>query len=118
VQESFAHWMSCRLPVAARSAKRITLVAVTMLSTATRIEPGVFGIFDPVLPLLEGISERLTPEQLDAVVAHEMCHVRWRDDLISALHMAVEALFRINPVVWGVGPRLSTNGSALATRRS
>jgi hypothetical protein len=41
-------------------------------------EPAVFGVRKPVLLLPEGIMDRLTPAQLDAVLGHEMCHVRRR----------------------------------------
>jgi len=45
--------------------------------TATGLlEPGVFGIFRPVLLLPEGIFQALDPAQWSAVLAHEMCHVR------------------------------------------
>jgi uncharacterized protein (TIGR03435 family) len=69
------------------------------------LEPGVFGIGRPVL-LPEGITERLTAEQLDAIVAHELCHVRRRDNLVAAIHMMVEALFWFHPLVWWIGARM------------
>lgn len=52
-----------------------------------RVEPGVFGIRHPVLLLPEGIADRLTPAQLEAVLAHEMCHVRRCDNLTAAIHL-------------------------------
>jgi bla regulator protein BlaR1 len=70
------------------------------------VEPGVFGIFRPVLLLPEGIHERLAPEQLQAILAHEWTHVRRRDNLAAAVHMVVEALFWFHPVVWWIGARL------------
>jgi len=70
------------------------------------LEPGVFGIFRPVLLLPEGISDRLTPGQLGSIVAHEMCHIRRRDNLATAVHMVVEALFWFHPLVWWLGGRL------------
>ena len=54
----------------------------------------------------EGILERLSPAQLQAVLAHEMCHVRRRDNLAAAVHMAVEAIFWFHPLVWWIGSRL------------
>jgi bla regulator protein BlaR1 len=70
------------------------------------LEPGVFGIFRPVLLLPEGIADRLTSGQLKSVVAHELCHVRRRDNLTSAVHMLVEAAFWFHPAVWWIGSRL------------
>ena len=69
-------------------------------------EPGILGIFHPVLLLPAGITERLSDAQLDAVIVHELCHVRRRDNLAAALHMFVEALFWFHPLVWWLGARL------------
>ncbi|HWB86462.1 MAG TPA: M56 family metallopeptidase [Bryobacteraceae bacterium] len=69
-------------------------------------EPGVFGIFRSALVLPQGIEQRLSPDQLHAVFAHELCHVRHRDNLAAAIHMLMEALFWFHPLVWWMGARL------------
>jgi uncharacterized protein (TIGR03435 family) len=79
---------------------------VPVLSTPALVEPGVFGIFRQVLLLPEGIVHRLTPAQLEAILAHEMCHVRRRDNLTFAIHMVVETLFWFHPLVWWIRARL------------
>ncbi len=79
---------------------------VPVLCTQISLEPGIFGIFRPVLLLPEGILERLSAEQMRAIVAHEMCHVRRRDNLTYAIHMVVETLFWFHPAVWWIGMRL------------
>ncbi len=66
----------------------------------------VRGLPGPVLLLPKGITERLTPAQLCSIVAHEMCHVRRRDNLATAGHMIVEAVFWFHPLVWWLGARL------------
>ena len=77
-----------------------------MLCSPALIEPGIFGILRPVLLMPEGILDRLTPEQLKAIIAHEMCHVRRRDNLTFAFHMFVETLLWFYPPVWWIGVRL------------
>jgi uncharacterized protein (TIGR03435 family) len=72
----------------------------------SKIEPGIVGVFRPVLILPEGILQRLSPGQLDAVIAHELCHVRRRDNLTAALHMAVEAVLWFHPLLWWIGAQL------------
>jgi len=67
---------------------------------------GIFGIRRPVLLLPEGITDRLTPAQLQAVLSHELCHVRRRDNLGAAIHMIVEAVFWFHPLVWWIERRL------------
>jgi bla regulator protein blaR1 len=70
------------------------------------IEPGVFGIVTPVLLWPDGIAERLSTAQIEAILAHEVAHVRRRDNLAAMIHMAVEALFWFHPLVWWIGARL------------
>jgi hypothetical protein len=48
----------------------------------------------------EGIVRHMDDAHLESVLAHEVCHVRRRDNLTSAIHMLVEALFWFHPVVW------------------
>ena len=80
--------------------------AVPILCARGLMEPGVFGIFRPVLLLPAGIAEQLSWPQLKAVLAHELCHVRRRDNLTAAVHMAVQAAFWFHPLVWWLGARL------------
>lgn len=74
--------------------------------TSMQFEPGIVGIIRPVLLLPEGLEDRLTPEQIRAVLAHERCHLRWRDNLTASLHMLVETVFWFFPPVWWIGARL------------
>jgi TonB family protein len=53
-----------------------------------------------------GISEHLRDEHLAAILAHEVQHVRRRDNLAAAVHMVVEAIFWFHPLVWWMGARL------------
>ncbi len=72
----------------------------------TSLEPGIFGIVRPMLVWPQGISERLENEHLEAILAHELCHVSRRDNLSAAVHMVVEAIFWFHPMVWWLGARL------------
>jgi bla regulator protein BlaR1 len=88
-------------------ATRVPAVCNTaLLSSGTALEPGIFGVFRPVLLLPAGIADRLDDAQLEAIVAHEVCHVRRRDNLTAAIHMAIEAVFWFHPLVWWLGARL------------
>jgi uncharacterized protein (TIGR03435 family) len=71
------------------------------------MEPGVFGIWHPALLWPAGISGYLDDAQLDSIFAHELAHVRRRDNLAAAAHMLVEALFWFHPLVWWLGDRLT-----------
>jgi len=101
----FRRWLLIRSAV--RSATPLPLAAsIPVLSSQTSIEPGVFGIFRPVLLLPAGITTRLSAEELDAILAHELSHVHRRDNLTASIHMLVEALFWFHPLVWWIEARL------------
>jgi beta-lactamase regulating signal transducer with metallopeptidase domain len=70
------------------------------------LEPGVIGWMRPVLLLPADIERHLTRPELEAIVAHELCHVRRFDNMTAAIHMVVEAIFWFYPLVWWLGARL------------
>ena len=99
-----SHW---QIRALVRTATPLDLnLPIPVMSSASRLEPGIFGIRKPVLLLPEGITDRLTPAQLDAVFAHELCHLRRRDNLTAAIHMVVEILFWFHPLVWWIRTQL------------
>jgi uncharacterized protein (TIGR03435 family) len=98
-------WLRVRRIIDSARPADLDLPIEAVFSTAM-IEPGVFGIFRPVLVLPEGITDRLSPDEFGAILAHELSHVRRRDNLFAAMHMAVEAAFWFHPLVWWVGNRL------------
>jgi uncharacterized protein (TIGR03435 family) len=104
-----AAWLRCwwQIRTIRRSATPLDLrLPIPVMSSGARLEPGVFGIRKPVLLLPAGIADRLSPAQLQAVLAHELCHVRRRDNLTGAIHMLVEAIFWFHPLVWWMAGRL------------
>jgi beta-lactamase regulating signal transducer with metallopeptidase domain len=77
-------WLRCwhRFRADLRSATPLPLdLPVPVMASPNRLEPGVLGIRKPVLLLPEGIMTRLTQAQLQSILAHELCHVRRRDNL-------------------------------------
>jgi bla regulator protein blaR1 len=92
--------------IARRGTKLPLPFPIPVLSSRSEIEPGVFGIFRPMLLMPEGLADHLTKEQLNAVLAHESRHVVCRDNLTGAAHMCVETLFWFHPLVWWIGARL------------
>ena len=104
----FSWWMQWRrMQVAVRAASPVLLgIGIPALSSASILEPGVLGVFRPVLLLPDGIGDRLAPAELQAILAHELCHVRRRDNLATLMHMVVEAVFWFHPLVWWLGARL------------
>ena len=101
-----------RIEAAVRTSTPLTIPnvrlqpGVQVRSSPGLLEPGVVGWWRPILLVPGGIGDHLTPPQLEAVLAHELCHVRRRDNLTAAIHMIVETAFWFHPLVWWIGAHL------------
>lgn len=71
--------------------------AVKVLESASAPSPLVLGVVRPVLVLPRGLRERLSPAQLEAVLAHELTHVRRHDTVVNFVQSLVEVLFFFHP---------------------
>ncbi|HEY6347107.1 MAG TPA: M56 family metallopeptidase [Bryobacteraceae bacterium] len=105
---SISWWVRWRrIAAAVRTGSPVQFgLPIRAISSPSFLEPGVFGVFRPILLLPDGIFEHLTPEQWRSVVAHELCHVRHRDNLVAILQMFVETVFWFYPLVWWIGKRI------------
>ena len=83
-----------------------TTARIRIRTSTSRMEPGVFGILRPVLILPADAAQNLKESQLGSLIAHEMVHVRGRDNLAAALHTVVQAVFWFHPLVWWLGGKL------------
>jgi uncharacterized protein (TIGR03435 family) len=101
----WVRWRRVRAMVRAGSPVELNL-PIRAMTSPNLGTPGLFGVFRPMLLLPEGIRERLSPEQMSAIAAHELCHARYRDNLTAALQMFTEAVFWFHPLVWWVGKRI------------
>jgi beta-lactamase regulating signal transducer with metallopeptidase domain len=100
-----ARWY--RLSAVARAAQPLVYDLPIPVRSADQLqEPGLVGIWDPVILLPKGILDRLSGSEIDAVLHHELSHWRRRDNLLSALHMLVACMFWFHPLVWYLGARL------------
>ena len=106
----FRAWRPIRAAVRASSPWVVAGVSmpagVAVRSTPGVMEPGVVGFWRPLLLVPSGIEDDLTPPQLAAVLTHELCHIRRRDNATATVHMIAEAVFWFHPVVWWIGARL------------
>lgn len=73
---------------------------VRLLLLANRIEPGVWGVFKPVLVLPESMAGQLTDAELEQVMMHEMIHIARWDNLVANLQRMLCCFLWFHPVVW------------------
>ncbi|MGA3213595.1 MAG: M56 family metallopeptidase, partial [Terriglobales bacterium] len=68
--------------------------------------PVVMGWFSPVLLLPVSALTGLSAEQLQAVIAHELAHVKRLDTFVNAYQVLIETLLFYHPAVWWLSRRI------------
>ena len=68
--------------------------------------PIVAGWLTPVILLPVSILAELSPQQLEAILAHELAHIRRHDYLVNLLQTVAETLLFYHPAVWWVSRRI------------
>ena len=74
-------------------------------STVARV-PTVIGWLRPAILLPVSALAGLTPQMMEAILAHELAHIRRHDYLLNMLQTAVETLLFYHPAVWWVGKKI------------
>ncbi|MGH9863941.1 MAG: M56 family metallopeptidase [Candidatus Acidiferrales bacterium] len=68
--------------------------------------PAVIGWFRPVVMLPVTALTGLSEEQLKAVIAHELAHIRRLDCFVNLFQIAAETLLFYHPAIWWVNKRI------------
>src|SRR5437763_5805858 len=70
--------------------------------------PAAFGWIRPVVLLPVRALSGLTEDQIEAVIAHELAHIRRLDCFVNLFQIGVETLLFYHPAVWWVSQRVRT----------
>jgi hypothetical protein len=73
---------------------------VRVLQSSIATAPIVVGWLKPLVLLPIGIAGEMSLAQIEAVLAHELAHVRRHDYLVNLLQMVVEMLLFYHPAMW------------------
>src|SRR5437660_2273197 len=79
---------------------------VRLLQSAMVQVPAVLGWVRPVILLPASALTGLTPLQLEALLAHELAHVRRYDYLVNLVQSVIETLLFYHPAVWWISARV------------
>ena len=79
---------------------------VRVLITSASDGPSVVGWLRPVILLPSATLLGLSTQQLEAVLAHELAHVRRYDYLVNLVQTLVETLLFYHPAVWWTSARI------------
>ena len=83
-------------------AARAGVADVPILESGLVSIPTVAGWFRPVVLLPKGVSEQIGRPMLDALVAHELAHIRRHDSAMNLFQTVIEDLLFFHPAMWWV----------------
>jgi beta-lactamase regulating signal transducer with metallopeptidase domain len=93
--------------IAMRLSRRLHIARGVRLLESTRVDvPTVIGWIKPVILLPASALSGLNPHQLEAILAHELAHIRRHDYLVNLLQTLVETLLFYHPAVWWLSRRI------------
>jgi len=98
-----AHWQ-LRLSHLAARLGIVRPVALRIVETLA--SPITAGWWRPVVLMPAALVARMPPELLEALLAHELAHVRRHDFLVNLLQNVVETLLFYHPAVWWLSRRM------------
>ncbi len=78
---------------------RLRQTVQVLQSTLSQV-PVVVGYLRPVILLPVSLLANMPPSQLEAILAHELAHIRRHDFVVNLLQTLVETLFFYHPAVW------------------
>lgn len=79
---------------------------VKILESANIIIPLAMGWLKPVVIIPTALVNSLSPQQVEAILWHELAHIRRHDYLINLIQSLVEVMFFFHPVVWWVSRQM------------
>ena len=83
----------------------VTRAVALLRSTAVDV-PSVIGWLRPMIVVPASALAHLSPAELEAILAHELAHIRRGDYLVNALQCVVEILLFYHPAVWWVSRQI------------
>jgi beta-lactamase regulating signal transducer with metallopeptidase domain len=81
---------------------------VRVVESASVRVPIMIGWLKPVVILPTAVASGFTPDQVEALIVHELAHVRRHDYLVNLLQTMVETALFYHPAVWWVSKRVRT----------
>lgn len=75
--------------------------SVVLLESALVPGPSALGFFKPLILVPVGLLNNLPPEQVEAILLHELAHIRRNDYLVNFIQCLLENVFFFNPgLLW------------------
>ncbi|WP_439555128.1 M56 family metallopeptidase [Dyadobacter sp.] len=80
--------------------------SVEFKETARILTPMVIGTLSPVILIPIGFLTGFSTSQVEAILAHELAHIKRNDYLVNMLQSFVEVVFFFHPAIWWLSDRV------------
>jgi beta-lactamase regulating signal transducer with metallopeptidase domain len=87
--------------------RRLRLTRIVRYCECTWLDaPAVMGWFRPIVFLPVTALTGLSQDQLQAVIAHELAHIKRLDAFVNAFQIAAETILFYHPAIWWLNRRI------------
>lgn len=75
---------------------------VQVFESCKTVVPLAFGIIKPIILLPLGIMNGMSQTQIEAIIIHELAHLRRNDYLVNLIQCFAESIFFYHPAIWWI----------------
>jgi bla regulator protein blaR1 len=75
---------------------------VKIFSSILCQSPITFGALKPIILVPTGLVFNLPPAQLEAIITHELAHIKRKDYLVNMIQSVLEVIFFYHPCFWWI----------------
>ena len=110
-QDRSREWQSA----AARMAKRLGMNRdITLLVSEAIDSPMTSGWWKPVIYMPATLFTHLSADLIDALIAHELAHIKRHDYLVNLAQCVIEAVLFFHPVIWWLSAQIRVEREHIA----
>jgi len=79
---------------------------IGFFSSALVNEPVTMGHFKPIILVPLGMFANLTPDMVEALLLHELAHIKRSDYLVNIVQTLLEIIFFFHPAIWWISQNI------------
>ncbi len=88
----------------------------SLWSSETSITPYTVGALSPAIVVPLSMLTTLSPSEFQAILAHELAHIKRHDYLANLFQLVIEAVYFFNPAVWWISSQVRGEREACCDR--
>jgi beta-lactamase regulating signal transducer with metallopeptidase domain/adenylate kinase family enzyme len=88
--------------------KKFRIYRIINIKESSKVQtPMVLGYVKPLILFPVGLINNLSTAEAEAIIAHELAHIKRHDFIFNILQMFVEAIFYFHPAIWHISAQIN-----------